>query len=115
MDLELLAQILSVAVASGIICTQATQFVKESGLTNKILLRIVSAIFSFAIGFLFGHSFTNLTMEYCLWVAGLSVIGAEAIYKSFEGKFGLKPISEIESVKKNENEIEEDEEFEIPR
>lgn len=114
MDLELLAQILSVAVASGVICTQATQFIKESGLTNKIALRIVSAIFSFSIGFLFGHSFTNLTMEYCLWVAGLSVIGAEAIYKSFEGKFGLKPLSEITSTKKEENE-EIEEELEIPR
>lgn len=114
MDLELLAQILSVAVASGIICTQATQFIKESGITNKIALRIVSAILSFGIGFLFGHSFTNLTMEYCLWIAGLSVIGAEAIYKSFEGKFGLKPLSEIVTEKKEENEKVE-EEIEIPR
>lgn len=114
MDLELLAQILSVAVASGVICTQTTQFIKESGLTNKIALRIVSAIFSFAIGFLFGHSFTNLSAEYCFWVGGLSVIGAEAIYKSFEGKFGLKPLSEITIEKKEENEKVE-EEIEIPR
>lgn len=114
MDLELLAQILGVAVASGVICTQTTQFIKESGLTNKIALRIVSAIFSFMIGFLFGHSFTNLSTEYCLWIAGLSVIGAEAIYKSFEGKFGLKPLSEITSTKKEENE-EVEEEIEIPR
>ena len=114
MDLELLAQILGVAVASGIICTQATQFIKELGLMNKCIFRVASIIFSFGMGYCFAYSFTNLTIEYRLWIAVLSIIGAEAIYKSFEGKFGLKPLSEITSTKKEENE-EVEEEIEIPR
>ena len=110
MNLELLAQILAVAVASGIICTQATQFIKELGLMNKCIFRVASIIFSFGIGYCFAYSFTNLTIEYRLWIAVLSIIGAEAIYKSFEGKFGLKPLSEIAIIEKNK--IEENE---IPR
>lgn len=110
MNLELLAQILAVAVASGIICTQATQFIKELGLMNKCIFRVASIIFSFGMGYCFAYSFTNLTIEYRLWIAVLSIIGAEAIYKSFEGKFGLKPLSEITIIEKNK--IEENE---IPR
>lgn len=87
MNLDSFFSILTIAITAGIISTQAIQFIKDK---LKINNSYIFALSSFIIGFLFSISFTNLNIVESLWCGFVSIIGAENLYKSFEGSFGLK-------------------------
>lgn len=102
MNIELITQILVLAIASTFISTQLIQRAKENfNIKNTIALAITSLIFSFAIGFLFTISFSELDVKMACWVGVITYAGAEIIYQNFKDKLGLKSLTELE---KKENE-----------
>lgn len=101
MKIELIANILLISVASTFISTQLIQRIKENFKVNKWLsLAITSLIVSFATGFLFTLTFTNLGIINALWVGLISYAGAEIIYQNFKDKLGLKSLTELNGGKK---------------
>lgn len=97
MNVELIAQILLLAIASTFISTQLIQRLKENfKVNNKIWLAIVSLVISFITGFLFAISFSNLNYIMACWVGVISYAGAEIIYQNFKNKLGLKSLTELE-------------------
>ena len=85
MDLDLIKQIIVVAMASSIISTPTIQKVKEV-LKSKMILYFVALVISVAIGMLFALSFTDLSLTSAIWVGLITWVGADAIYKAFEDK-----------------------------
>ena len=85
MDLDLIKQILVVAIASSIISTATIQKVKVV-LKNKTLLYILALIISVAIGTLFALSFSDLNIQNAIWVGLVTWVGADTIYQAFEDK-----------------------------
>ena len=85
MDLDLIKQILVVAMSSSIISTATIQKIKVA-LKNKTLLYILAFVISFAIGMLFALSFSNLDLKCSAWVGLVTWVGADAIYQAFEDK-----------------------------
>lgn len=85
MDLDLIKQILVVAMASSIVSTATIQKVKGA-LKNKTLLYVLALVISVAIGTLFALSFSNLDIKNALWVGLITWVGADAIYQAFEDK-----------------------------
>ena len=95
LDLDLIKNVLIVAIASSIITTAFVQKIKESisfKKSNRIV--IVSFVISMIVGTLFAMCFSKMTFVYCLWSGFVSFIGADAIYKMFEDKI-FKPFSDI--------------------
>lgn len=85
LDFDLIKIILVVALAGSIITTATIQKIKETLKTPKHL-GIISLLVSIAIGTLFAICFSDLSLVNCLWAGGICWLGADAIYKSFEGK-----------------------------
>ncbi len=87
MNIDLIKEVLIIAVSSSIISTALVQKIKEGfnfKKSSKII--IVSFILSMIVGSLFSLSFTDLTIVNSLWVGLISFIGADVIYKAFEDK-----------------------------
>ena len=59
-------------------------------------MAITSLIVSFAIGFLFTISFSELDIKMACWVGVITYAGAEIIYQNFKDKLGLKSLTELE-------------------
>lgn len=104
MDLDLIKQILVVAMASSIVSTATIQKVKGA-LKNKTLLYVLALVISIAIGTLFALSFSNLDIKNALWVGLITWVGADAIYQAFEDKI-FTSFSDMNSV--NEIDIDRD-------
>lgn len=96
MDLELVKQILIVSIGASIISTATIQKIKEA-LKSKKWLFLVSSIVSIGIGICFALSFTEMSIINSIWVGLITWIGADSIYKAFEGKI-FKQFSSIENV-----------------
>ena len=97
MNVELITNVLVLAVASTLVSTQLIQRAKENfKITNSIALAIVSLIISFAIGFLFTITFSELDKIMACWVGIITYAGAEIIYQNFKDKLGLKSLTELE-------------------
>ena len=102
MNVELIAQILLLAIASTFISTQLIQRLKENFKVKKwFLLAIVSLVISFGTGFLFAISFSKLNYIMACWVGVITYAGAEIIYQNFKNKLGFKSLTELE--KGNDN------------
>ena len=86
-DTELILNILSISITSGIISTQLIQYIKDN---LKINNTILFSIISFLVGTLFAISFSGLNLVESLWCGFVSIIGSENLYKIFKGHFGLK-------------------------
>ncbi|MBQ4263146.1 MAG: hypothetical protein IJB83_02740 [Bacilli bacterium] len=97
MDIELVKQIIIVAIASSIISTAIVQKVKEQ-LKSKKWLFFVGLVVSIGIGIAFASSFSELSLLSSVWVGIVSWIGADAIYKAFEDKI-FKSFSNIDNAK----------------
>lgn len=85
MDLELIKNILIIAMSASIFSTAIIQKIKEQ-LKNKKLLFFVSLIVSVVSGTLFSLSFTTLNIINSIWVGVVTWVGADALYKTFEDK-----------------------------
>jgi len=105
MNIELISQILLLAIASTFISTQLIQRLKENFKVNKkIPLAIVSLVISFFTGFLFAQSFSGLNRIMSSWVGVITYAGAEIIYQKFKEKLGLKSLTQLEEKENGKNE-----------
>ena len=103
MNIELIAQILVLAIASTFISTQLIQRLKENFKVKKwFLLAMVSLVLSFSTGFLFAVSFSNLNYIMSCWVGVITYAGAEIIYQNFKDKLGLKSLTQLEGGNDND-------------
>lgn len=99
-DLDLIKNILVVAIASSIISTAVIQKIKEI-LTAKKWLFLVSLIVSLGTGFLFSICFSNLGQNNAIWVGICTWVGADLLYKSFEDKI-FKSFSNMNNKKEDD-------------
>jgi multidrug transporter EmrE-like cation transporter len=100
MNVELLKQVGTVAVAGSIFTTTAMQQIK-SGINfkkSKILVW-VSLVVSMLLGTAFALCFSDLSIIYSLWAGFTTWLGAEAIYTALEDKI-FKPYSKMQEDKK---------------
>lgn len=85
LNFTLIKNVLIIAMASSIISTALIQRLKE-GIRKKKYILIKSFIVSMIIGITFSLSFSDISIEYAVWVGLISFVGADAIYKTFEDK-----------------------------
>jgi len=87
MNIELLKNLLIIAIGSSIIMTAFLQKIKEGFniKKGKTMIRI-SFVLNVTIGVLFALSFSEVSIFYSVWVGFFSFIGADTIYKAFEDK-----------------------------
>ena len=92
MDLELLKQLLVIALAVSVITCAFIQKTKGMFKSSKVI-----SVYSFIVNMVFGVvyclSFTEISALLSLWVGVFSFVGADTLYKSLEGK--LKPYTDI--------------------
>ena len=87
MNLNILTDILTTSSLASLIATQTIQYIKDNFKINNCFIFI---IIEFSVGTLFSLSFTDLGLVNSLWCGFIVIIGAEALYKIFKGKLGLK-------------------------
>ncbi len=92
LNIELLQQLLIVAVALGVVTCAFVQKTKGMFKSSK-WIGLYSFIVNMGLGVLFCLAFTDVNLFNSLWVGVFSFIGADTLYKSLEGK--LKPYSEM--------------------
>ena len=101
LNLDLIKEVLMVAMASSVITTAFVQKIKEAiTFKNSSKLVIVSFAISMVVGTLFSISFSDIGFKYCLWSGLVSFIGADTLYKMFEDKI-FKSFGQIVENKKN--------------
>lgn len=97
MNIELITKLLLIAIGGGFIATLFIQRVKEIlTIKNKKVLGVTSMSLSMLIGIVFSLSFSDVSIEQSTWVGLFTVVGAQSLYKSFEGQFGLGSIEKKE-------------------
>lgn len=106
-DLDLLKQILIIAIASGCATTLAVQKVKEV-LTKKDLLFYISFGISMIVGTLFAKSFSDANWLYSIWAGFFTWLDADLLYKALEDKVftkfaDMKKVTKIERVIEDES------------
>lgn len=93
MDGNLFLDMLHMAIIGSIISSQIIQkfkhIVKKSSKFNKF----ISSIISFIIGYAYAYCFYTTKVVYDIWIGVFTLIGAEGMYKSFKGSFGLETIN----------------------
>ena len=105
MNLELLKQVLMIAIASGCVTTLAVQKIKEQ-LKSKKWLFIISFLISMIIGTLFAKSFSDANWEYSAWAGLFTWLDANILYLAFEDKI-FKKFSDINNITEIKREDEE--------
>lgn len=105
LNLELLKQVLMIAIASGCVTTLAVQKIKEQ-LKSKKWLFIISFLISMIIGTLFAKSFSDANWEYSAWAGLFTWLGANILYLAFEDKI-FKKFSDINNITEIKREDEE--------
>lgn len=96
LEIELIKQILIIAIASGCVTTLTIQKIKKI-LKSKKVLFIISFIVSMIIGTLFAKSFSGATWIYCVWAGFFTWIDADLLYKLLEDKI-FKPFGNKDQV-----------------
>ena len=89
LNLELLKNILIIALASGCVTTLTVQKTKEL-ITKKKLLYIISFLVSMIIGTLFAKSFSSANWMYSVWCGFFTWIDANLLYSALEDKIFTK-------------------------
>lgn len=96
LDMDLLKQVLVIAIASGCVTTLTVQKIKEQ-VTKKKWVFLISFLVSMIIGTLFAKSFSDATWVYCIWAGFFTWINANLLYSALEDKV-FKPFSEMKKV-----------------
>ena len=87
---ELLLDMIYVAAIASIISSQAIQKIKETLSFGKIGNGIISIFLSISIGICYALCFYTSNLLYAIWIGLFTLIGAEGLYKTFNGFFGLE-------------------------
>ena len=91
-DNSLLIDFIYISLFSSIISSQTIQKLKETFNFDYIFNKIMSSLVSFVIGFLFSLSFYSSVLLYAFWIVLFTLIGAEGLYKTFNGYFGFSSL-----------------------
>ncbi len=94
MDGNLFLDMLRIAIIASIISSQIIQKIKHIMKLSKRLNKLLSAIISFGVGYAYTLSFYSSHLIYAIWIGIFTLIGAEGMYKSFKGSFGLQSLTE---------------------
>ena len=89
MNSELLNMLYVASIAS-IISSQVIQKVKQTFNFGSIFNKLISIFLSYGIGLCYALSFYTSNLLYALWIGLFTLIGAEGLYKTFKGYFGLE-------------------------
>lgn len=92
MNVDLIKELLINAISLSVITCALIQETKGMFKSNK-WIKPYSFIINMILGILFCLSFTEVGLLLSLWVGLFAFIGADSLYKAFEGK--LKPFSEM--------------------
>ena len=84
---------LQIAIITSIISSQFIQKLKMVMKSSNTVNHIMSGIISFIIGYLYTKSFYKYGTLYDIWIGFFTLIGAEGMYKTFKGFFGLESAS----------------------
>ena len=84
MKFELLKDLLIIAMCSSIIVTNLVQKIKESCLNDASSCICISFVLSIITGTVFALSFSEVNIEYALWIGLFTFIGADTLYKTLE-------------------------------
>ena len=98
---ELLLDMIYVSVIASIISSQAIQKIKTIFNFGRIFNGIMSIIISVSIGVWYALSFYTSSLLYAGWIGLFTLIGAEGLYKTFKGFFGLEGKENMEKNKKD--------------
>lgn len=99
MNNELVLNMIYVSIIASFISSQAIQKIKEVFNKSSMFNKIISLFLSFTIGVVYSLSFYNSNIIYALWVGLFTLIGAQGLYKTFKGYFGLESIQNKENKK----------------
>lgn len=105
MNVDLVKELIIIAITSSIFSTGIIQKIKEQ-LKTKRSLFIISFVVSIVIVILFSLSFTNINIINSLWVGLITWLEADMIYKTFEDKIfkSFSSMNDVEIIKRNQNE-----------
>lgn len=98
MDFDLLQKLIIIATFNSMLTCAFIQETKAMFKSSK-WIKLYSFVINMVIGTAFCLSFTDITLLLSLWVGFISFIGADAIYKAFEGK--LKSFKDLVPTKED--------------
>ena len=93
---DFLLESLSVSLVASIIATNTIQKIKDTFKFNHLVNSIISLILSYLIGMMYSITFYKPDIICSLWIGLYTMIGAERLYKAFNGYFGLNSANEKE-------------------
>lgn len=101
MDGNLFIEMVHVAIIGSIISSQAIQKIKHIIKLSKRFNKFISIVISFVIGYTYAFCFYSSNRVYDIWIGIFTLIGAEGMYRSFKGSFGLESVNgESNTIKK---------------
>lgn len=100
LDIELLKNVLIIAIAGGIVSSLLIQKIKEV-LNSKRFLVLISFIVNMIIGTLFAKCFSDIDWLYCLWAGLFGFVDATILYAMLEDKV----FKSFNSIKKDEEQM----------
>lgn len=96
---DLLLHMIYVSAIASIISSQAIQKVKSMLGGGKRFNAFISIVISLGIGISYAVSFYTTNILYACWIGIFTLIGAEGLYKTFKGFFGLSGSSRDRVIK----------------
>lgn len=105
MNVDLIKELLIIAISLSVITMAFIQKTKGIFKTSKFI-ELYSAIVNIVFAIVFCLSFTEVSILNSIWVGLFSFIGADTLYKAFEGK--INSFSDIVNKKEEIIEIKRD-------
>lgn len=99
---KLLLDMIYVSVIASIISSQAIQKIKTTFNFGRVFNGIMAIFLSVAIGVWYALSFYTSSLLYAAWIGLFTLIGAEGLYKTFKGFFGLEGKGDTEEKNKKD-------------
>lgn len=100
LNVDLLKNVLIIAIAGGCVSTLLIQKIKEV-LNRKNWLVLISFLVNMIIGTLFAKCFSNIGWLYCLWSGLFGFVDATILYAMLEDKL----FKSFSNIKKDEEEM----------
>ena len=93
MDGNLFIDMLHIAIIGSIISSQIIQKIKHIMKLSTRFNKFLSSLISFITGYSYAICFYSPNKVYAIWIGLFTLIGAEGMYKSFKGSFGLESLN----------------------
>lgn len=105
LNVELLKNVLVIAIAGGCVSTLLIQKIKEI-LSRKNWLMLISFFVNLVIGTLFAKCFSDIEWIYCVWAGLFGFVDSTVLYAMLEDKI----FKSFSSLNKDEEEVPNNEE-----